>query len=160
MTNFNNLLHSILRFESDPEFALSRAMDELATRFGAQTATLHRFDPGRQMLVMAASVGLPPHIAAITKEIPLGKGIAGEAAATRKPVTMCNLQTDASGVAKPAAKQTGVGGALCVPIERDGELVGTIGVGTTREYNYTEEETRALAAAGRVFGDCLLTAVR
>lgn len=160
MTNFNNLLLSILRFETDHEFALARAMDELATRFRAQTATLHRFDNSRRRLVMSASVGLPPHIAEITKEIPLGKGIAGEAAESRKPVTMCNLQTDDSGVAKPAAKQTGVGGALCVPIELDGELVGTLGVGTTREYEYTAEETNALLAAGRVFGGYLMAGAR
>lgn len=158
MTNFHNMLRSLLRFEADREYALERVMQELISRFRSQTATLHLFDSARQLLVLKAAIGLPPEIAAITKEIPLGKGIAGEAAQTRKPVTMCNLQTDDSGVARPGAKKTGVSGSLCVPIERDGELVGTLGVGTTREYTYTEEETLALEAAGRVIATELLAA--
>ena len=148
MTNFNNVLSSLLRFEEDKEFALERVTEELLAYFRSDTVTLHLLDPARGLLVMKAQAGLPPHIAEITREIPLGKGIAGEAAQSEKPVTTCNLQTDDSGVAKPAAKQTGVGGALCVPIYAGGELAGTLGIGTKREYTYTEEQTRALSAAG------------
>jgi len=59
-------------------------------------------------------------------------------------VTICNLQTDTSGVARPAAKQTGVGGALCVPMRRGDKLVGTFGIGTVREYDYTAKEINQL----------------
>ena len=86
------------------------------------------------------------------KTIPVGKGIAGETAARGAPVTICNIQTDTSGVAKPASRQTGVGGALCVPV-RDGDtIVGTLGVGTIRQYQYTLEETRLLEDLGRLMG--------
>ena len=47
----------------------------------------------------------------MVKVIPVGKGIAGQVIAQGQPVTMCNLQTDTSGVARPDAKQTGVGRA-------------------------------------------------
>ncbi len=86
------------------------------------------------------------------KTIPVGKGIAGQVIAQGRPVTMCNLQTDTSGVARPGAKQTGVGGALCVPIRGNGEIVGTIGVGTMRPYEYTPEETRLLEEIGQIIG--------
>jgi putative methionine-R-sulfoxide reductase with GAF domain len=80
----------------------------------------------------------------IVKTIPVGKGIAGETAAKNLPVTICNLQTDTSGVARPAAKQTGVGGAICVPIRRNGKVIGTFGIGTMREYEYSAAEINAL----------------
>jgi len=76
--------------------------------------------------------------------IPVGKGIAGETAAKNLPVTICNLQTDTSGVAKPGAKQTGVGGALCVPIRDGDKVIGTLGIGTAREHEYSAKEINAL----------------
>jgi GAF domain-containing protein len=65
---------------------------------------------------------------------------------------MCNLQTDTSGVAKPGAKQTGVGGALCVPLRAGDKIIGTIGVGTQRPYEYTAAETQTLEEIGRLLG--------
>ncbi|HXI70215.1 MAG TPA: GAF domain-containing protein [Verrucomicrobiae bacterium] len=88
----------------------------------------------------------------MVKVIPVGKGIAGQVIAQGKPVTTCNLQTDTSGVAKPGAKQTGVGGALCVPIRDGDKIVGTLGIGTRREYEYTPAETLALEDIGRSLG--------
>jgi putative methionine-R-sulfoxide reductase with GAF domain len=80
----------------------------------------------------------------IVKTIPVGKGIAGQVAAKNLPVTICNLQTDSGGVAKPGAKQTGVGGALCVPIRAGDKILGTLGIGTMREHEYSAAEINAL----------------
>ena len=87
--------------------------------------------------------------------IPAGKGIAGQVVAQNKPVTICNLQTDSSGVAKPGAKQTGVGGALCVPIRDGDKLIGTLGIGTARQYEYTAEETAKLEQIGSKIAESL-----
>ncbi len=158
MTNFANILRSLLQFESDRATALKKVMDILLTRFHADTVTIHRLDSARGVLTLVAQEGIPAQLLPMIGEIPLGKGIAGEAAATGKPVTMCNLQTDTSGVAKPAAKQTGVGGALCVPVfalddTGDERIVGTVGVGTRREYTFTENQTRDLVNGGRALAE-------
>ena len=112
--------------------------------FNSETGTIHKLDETSQLLHLTAQAGLPPHMLDIVKTIPVGKGIAGETAAKRIPVTICNLQTDKSGVAKPAAKQTGVGGALCVPITSGGTLLGTFGIGTMREHEYSAAEINSL----------------
>ena len=65
------------------------------------------------------------------------------------------MQTDTSGVAKPGAKQTGVGGALCVPVRAGDKIIGTLGIGTLRPYEYTPDETRELEEIGRAIGDFL-----
>ena len=124
--------------------SLEKILHDTLARFNSETGTIHRLEAQTQLLHLVAQVGLPPQLLDVVKTIPVGKGIAGQTVAQNRPVTICNLQTDISGVAKPGAKQTGVGGALCVPI-RDGEkILGTLGIGTRREHTYTPDETRAL----------------
>jgi len=105
------------------------------------------------MLQLVAQIGLPPQLLPVVQTIPVGKGIAGETVVRNAPVTICNLQTDSSGVARPAARQTGVGGALSVPLRRAGMVIGTLGVGTKREYEFTPEETALLQAIADLIGE-------
>lgn len=131
------------------EAVLSEILRETLRDFHSETGTIHILDADKQVLNLAAQIGLPPQLLEVVKTIPVGKGIAGQVAAQNKPVTICNLQTDSSGVAKPGAKRTGVGGALCVPIRDGDQLVGTFGIGTVRPYEYTAAETRELEEIGR-----------
>ena len=129
--------------------ALKKTLRETLANFNSETGTIHVLDPEKQLLHLVAQIGLPPQMLEIVKTIPVGKGIAGQVIAQNRPVTICNLQTDSSGVAKPGAKQTGVGGALCVPLRNGDKLVGTLGIGTIRPCEYTPEETRELEETGR-----------
>src|ERR1017187_1471005 len=110
------------------------------TQFPSETGTIHRLDAPTQLLHLVAQIGLPPQLLEVVKTIPVGKGIAGEPVAKTRPVTICNLQTDTSGVAKPGAKQTGVGGTLCVPIRNGEKIIGTLGIGTMHEREYSAAE--------------------
>jgi len=146
---------ALLKAGGNHEAVLKQALRAALEHFHSETGTLHRLDRGKQLLYLVAQIGLPPQMLEIVKTISVGKGIAGRVVAQNRPVTICNLQTDSSGVAKPGAKQTGVGGALCVPIRCHGEIVGTIGVGTDRPRQYTLEETRALEEMSRAIGEFL-----
>lgn len=132
--------------------ALEKILRETLAKFNSETGTIHKLHEPTQLLRLVAQIGLPPQLVEIVSIIPVGKGIAGECAQKNLPVTICNLQTDASGIAKPGAKQTGVGGALCVPIRNGDKLVGTLGIGTKREYEYSAAETRELEEVGRLLG--------
>lgn len=144
MSDLNNRISELLRNQPDQEAALKKALEYVLTDFQSETGTIHRLDAQNQLLHLTAQMGLPPQMLDIVKTIPVGKGIAGQTVAQDKPVSICNLQTDTSGVAKPGARQTGVGGALCVPIRKDGQIIGTLGIGTRREHEYTPEETLRL----------------
>jgi GAF domain-containing protein len=137
----------------DIRFAAALAVVQRA--LGAQMGTLHRLDADDHLHLVVASAGLPEPVLAASRRIPLGKGIAGEAAATGKPVSLCNLQTDTSGVARPGAKATGLGGSLCVPTFDGDRVAGTLGVGWMGERSISDAETAALLAAGRVLGPAL-----
>ena len=97
------------------------------THFGCAAGTVHRLRADG-LLHLTAHHHLPPPIVAIVTTVPLGKGIAGLAAEKRKPISLCNLQTDTSGQARPAAKTTGMEGSLAVPMLTDGELRGVLGI--------------------------------
>src|SRR5262245_834078 len=125
--------------------------------FRADMGMIHRLNPAdRHLELVATSDGVPEPVLAAARRIPLGKGIAGETALTGKPVSICNLQTDTSGVARPGAKATGAQGTLCVPVFRGDQVVGTLGIGVRGERTFTEAETAELIAAGRVLAGALV----
>jgi GTP-binding protein EngB required for normal cell division/putative methionine-R-sulfoxide reductase with GAF domain len=156
VNELSNQITSLLKNGGNHERVLEQALRVVLEQFRSETGTIHWLDVEKQLLHLAAQVGLPPEMLGVVKTIPVGKGIAGQVVAQNRPVTICNLQTDSSGVAKPGAKQTGVGGALCVPIRCHDKTVGTIGVGTKRQYEYTPEETRLLEEIGEVIGSSLV----
>lgn len=137
-------IEALLKNNTGRDAALSEALRLILADFQSETGTIHLLDAEKQLLHLAAQAGLPPQMLEFVKVIPVGKGIAGQTVAQNKAVTICNLQTDTSGVVRPGAKQTGVGGALCVPMHKDGRTTGTLGIGTRRQYQYTPEETRRL----------------
>ena len=123
---------------------LEKILRDTLAQFNSETGTIHKLHAPTQLLRLVGQVGLPPQLLNLVSIIPVGKGIAGECAQKNRPVTICNLQTDTTGVAQPAAKQTGVGGALCVPIRAGDKIIGTLGIGTKREHEYSAKEINSL----------------
>jgi len=131
-------------------------LNALLRHFAADLGMIHRLNPaGAHLELVATSDGIPEPVLAASRRIPLGKGIAGETAQSGKPVSMCNLQTDQSGVARPGAKATGAQGALCVPIFAGNRVVGTLGIGVRGERTFSERETEELLAVGRELAEPL-----
>jgi GAF domain-containing protein len=138
----------------DNALATGSPADVLAatlTHFACQAGTVHLLRDG--VLKLVAHHGIPPHIAEITATVPIGKGIAGLAAERREPVTICNLQTDTSGQAKPAAKSTGMEGSIAVPMIAGGELRGVIGIARATAHDWTAEEQNFLLAIAARLGE-------
>lgn len=121
-------------------------LDAIIEKFSADTGTIHMLGEGG-VLELRAQRGIPPHVAAIVAKVPVGKGIAGLCAERNEPVSICNIQTDTSGDVRPRAKDTGVNGAIAVPIrDAKGVVKGTLGIGVHRVYEYTPAEIEALLA--------------
>jgi signal transduction protein with GAF and PtsI domain len=119
--------------------------------FGCQAGTVHVMRGG--VLRLVAHEGIPPQIAQIVDTVPVGKGIAGLAAERRAPVSLCNLQTDTSGQARPAAKTTGMEGSLAVPMLVNGEVRGVLGIAKATAYDWPESETALLLAIAARLGE-------
>src|SRR6516165_12780927 len=132
------------------EQAAAQALDLILQATGTTSGTIHRLSADGTVLRLLASRRIPPPVLAQIQEVPLGKGMAGVAAQSRRPVTTCNLQQDdAGGVIRPGARATGAGGAVAVPILRDEAVLGVLGVATGEERDFTAQEIEALLALGR-----------
>ncbi len=128
-------------------------LDESIRAFGCQAGTVHWLDAQDGMLKLAAHRNLPPPIVQIVATVPVGKGIAGLAAQNREPVSLCNLQTDTSGQARPAAKTTGMEGSIAVPMLVAGELRGVLGVAMAAAHEWTDAEKSLLLAIAAKLGE-------
>ena len=127
-------------------------LDILLRHFECVVGTIHSADPSSNMLHLRAQRGIPDVILPRVQVIPIGKGMAGIAAERREPVQVCNLQTDSSGVAKPAAKETKMEGSVTVPMLVGETLCGTLGVGKPVSYEFSPEETSLLLQIGSWIG--------
>jgi putative methionine-R-sulfoxide reductase with GAF domain len=138
-----------------PEADLHALLDEVLARFGCATGTIHLLDADSGLLHIRAQRGLSEELLARVREIPLGKGLAGLAAQRGEPVRVCNLQADTGGMARPAAKQTGMAGAIAVPMVVEGKILGVLGVAKPVEHEFDPEETARLLAAASAIGAAL-----
>lgn len=118
-------------------------LEDVMGEFSCQTGTIHRAE-GKTLHVVAHA-GVPEYLLEKVSVIPFGKGIAGAAAETREPVELCNLQQDLGGVAKEDARKTGVAGSIAVPVFSEaGEVIGTLGIGKVKPYEFSKEEKERL----------------
>ena len=144
-------LDEVLGKDSSVEDRIKKSLNVIFEAFDAKNCTLHRADLGDSFLHLVSQIGLPEHIATMAGKIPIGKGMAGICAERKEPVTMCNLQTDDSGVARPSAIDTKVEGAVVVPlINEEGNVIATLGVGKAGEYEYSGEEIQCLERCAEI----------
>ena len=131
------------------------ALESAIARFHAESGTVHRIGDDGQ-LHLTAIVGLyPPPVMDAIRRIPVGKGLAGLAAQRREPVTVCNLQEDASGQARPGARATGMEGAITVPcIDAGGTVRAVLGIANRSARTFTPDEVAGvLACASAIAAD-------
>ncbi len=121
-------------------------LEQTLQLFDCVTGTLHVLNPTTAILELKAKQGIPDFLLPKMTQIPVGKGMAGIAAERKEAVQVCNLQTDASGVVRPGAKDTKVEGAITAPMLLDGKLFGTLGIAKKEPYEFTESETDTLMA--------------
>jgi L-methionine (R)-S-oxide reductase len=131
---------------------LEAALESVLRALQCHVGTIHGLDMQSGLLSLLASRGVPEALLPRIQSIPIGKGMAGIAAQRRQPVQVCNLQTDDSGVAKPAAKETRMEGSIAVPILLDDQLHGTLGVAKPIPYEFSAAESELLLKAGAAIG--------
>lgn len=128
---------------------LDSALRAIIFHFKADSGTIHTLANDGTLHLRAASKGIPEPVLNLVRIVPVGKGMAGLAAQRRDAVTVCNLQTDTSGDVRPGAKQTGLEGAIVVPMFDGQNVVGTLGIANRNERTFTKEETDLLIECGR-----------
>lgn len=129
-------------------------LDLVLKRMDCPLGSIHLMAADGQ-LHLTVHRGLPPVVQEKVLLVPVGKGMAGIAAERRSPVQVCNLQTDASGVVRPGAKDTKMEGAVACPMIVDGSVVGVLGVAKPVPYEFSATQMELLATVGAHLGRTL-----
>jgi signal transduction protein with GAF and PtsI domain len=129
---------------------LDKALHAVLEHFKCQVGTIHVIESDGKLHLRAHTKGLPPDIVEASRVIPIGKGIAGLAAQNKKPMNMCNLYTDSDPKIPIKAKQSGMMGAICVPMMKGDDVIGTLGVAVMHERTFTKDEEDLLQRAGQI----------
>ena len=153
-TNFSTL-NKVRTLLNNTDTDWQNLLATVVSNFDCTTGTLHFLDQETKLLHVQAHVGVPDFLLPKLATSPIGKGMAGIAAERKKPVEMCNLQTDDSGVARPAAKETKVEGSVAAPLLLGDALYGVIGIGKREPYDFTTAETQELMAIGEAISSVL-----
>lgn len=135
---------------SQPD-ALQKVLEMTIQHLHAESGTIHMMGSDG-VLHLEVSSGIPEVVLNIVRVIPVGKGMAGLAVERKQAVSVCNLQTDNSGDAKPGAKKTGMEGAIVVPVMSGDQAVGALGIANRAERTFTETEIDTLMTVGRAIG--------
>ena len=139
------LLDEITKVAEDRQ----RVMSLLLEHLDADTGTIHELGSDGLLHLKAWAGGIPEPLLDVIRTIPIGKGIAGLAVERRKPINLCNLQSDDSGDVRPRARETGVQGSICVPMMSGDKALGALGVATRQERDFTDSEIGLLLQVGR-----------
>jgi L-methionine (R)-S-oxide reductase len=137
------------------ESNLHDVLDKTLAHFGGAAGTIHTLEPESALLSLRAYRGIPESLLIRVQTIPVGKGMAGLAAERRQPVQVCNLQTEASGLAKPAAKENKMEGSIAVPMLLEDCLGGVLGIAKPMAHEFSEAETNLLLNIGAAIARCL-----
>jgi L-methionine (R)-S-oxide reductase len=145
------------RLESDgpTDANLNAVLERTLKHFDCAAGTVHVSDGPAGPLRLRAHHGIPTAVLDRARTVPIGKGMAGLAAEWRKPVQVCNLQTDTSGVARPTARETKMEGSIAVPMLTDGTVRGVLGVAKPVAYDFSDAESALLLQIAAVIGGFL-----
>ncbi len=150
MSDLLQQVDSQLREHGTGPHSFEVVLDLLLAHFECALGTVHKLDNSTGLLTMVAHRNMPQALMNRVSVIPIGKGMAGLAAERREAVQVCNLQTDDSGTAKPAAKITGMEGSISFPMIHKGTVVGTMGVAKPTVAEYPEEDVSLLLKVGEI----------
>ncbi len=93
------------------------------------------------LLRLGATVGLGEELEHAVP-IPIGRGLAGSVAATRRPVVVDRL--DEVELVSPVLRERGVQSLVATPLIALGEVIGVMHVGSERPARFDEEDARLL----------------
>jgi hypothetical protein len=121
---------------------------EFLRAHGGVAGTVHRV-VAPDLMELDAAVNIPPPVQAATRQIPVGKGMAGIAMAEDRWVSTCNLREDPSSAIKPGARAVGAGAAVAFPVhDAAGKVRAVVGIAWPQERPLVDAELRALQAEG------------
>lgn len=130
----------------ESEALLREALRRVRATLGVDVVTVLRLDAVSRHLVTVlteSATRMPP----VHHRVPLGRGLAGRVAHSRRPIALSEMAEDA--LVNPVLLQLGVRSVLAVPVLHEGRLTAVLKMGTIEQTEFdtdTVERAQALAA--------------
>lgn len=113
---------------------------------GGVAGTVHRREGA--LLALTASLRIPPPVVEMVRSVPIGRGMAGQAAEHKRPFQTCNLKTDPSADVRPGARLVSAQAAVALPVlDARGDVRAVVGIAFAREGELAAEEIGRLSQA-------------
>src|SRR5690349_13844403 len=126
-------------------------LEKFVSENGGVAGTVHFLDGDD--LVLAASHNIPPPVVELTRRVPRGKGMAGQALLREEPVQTCNLKDDNSGVVRPGAKAVDAQRAIALPVMRGERVRAVVGIAFMGAGEFAPDEIERYLRIGATLPD-------
>ncbi len=143
---------------TSPEQALSQALDTIRVGFGWAYGSYWRVDEQQDALVFvqeSGDAGREFREVTLSATFREGVGLSGRAWRARDLVFVPDLGEVTDCVRAPAAQRAGVQAGVCLPIQVDGRVVGTMDFFTTTSTVLSEGRAEALRNTAFLLGQAL-----
>jgi sigma-B regulation protein RsbU (phosphoserine phosphatase) len=141
------MLHRILAVtdaalsQLDSDDLFQELLDRVCALLKSDTAAIMLVDPDAKQLVTVAAVGLQEEVRQGFR-VDIGAGFTGRVAATRAPVVLDKVDSDA--VISPVLRTAGISTLVGVPMMTGGDVVGVLHVGTYGPRQFSEQDVALL----------------
>lgn len=152
----NRVIAAAASSRPDPRAVLETACRELAQAFDATQAGAALLDESGAMMEVVAEYMTGETPSALGERIPVAGNLAAEAVLREKrPLAFDDVQQDPRlAPIHDLMRRRGVASMIVLPIQVNGDAVGTIGLDTVTQRNFTEDEMQlamtAMTAVGQV----------
>lgn len=153
LTMLSEVANSSLNIEEIARNTLEVALEST----GMEGGGFHLADASRKQLHLFVEIGLPVELVAELRVMPWGEGVSGDVAATGQVRIYNDISTEAP-KARPAAVKHGFKSIIVVPVRAKGELLGTLGLISKHEIQFTPEVVEMVTAMGNQLGIALANA--
>jgi len=141
-----NTVMRALTTELDPLLVTQRALEAVQKLIRGSAGVLPELPGGAKELRVVASIGLRDADAARSLRLHVGEGLAGIAAATRRPVVSTGVAWDPRFVNRSWAASEGLVSGIVLPLVVGGRVTGTLAVFLRRLRTFDAEEVELLQA--------------
>ncbi|WP_129671067.1 GAF domain-containing protein [Candidatus Chloroploca sp. Khr17] len=146
------ILSSLLR----PDEVLNKLMDLVSRSLGVATVALWIIN-GEDVLVPIAIAGIPSDQRQ-SMRVPVGEGMTGRVASTRKPLIIDNVELSGTSLYPNYQRENHLVSYMGVPVIYQGQTIGVLSVMTNAERHFSQDEQALLSGLADQAATALQTA--
>lgn len=133
----------VLSSSLQPSAVLNMLMEVVRRYLHVDTVALWQ-DPGDQVLIPVAMLGMPEHVMRYLR-VPIGKGLTGQVASKSQTLIITNVEQEGGSLYPEFNRQNNYTSFMGVPVRFRERTIGVLSVMTTNRRNFTHDDEQLLS---------------